>query len=243
MEGEIAHSWALEDADRVRHSLGRRERSCAGASTTEDNERYQGPGVGGGLVEEVDWEGNSLWRYVTQRTTTSSSITTSRSCRTGTCSTSPGSTAIARTRSSGAATPAQVGEDQGMWPDAVYEIRAHRRRRARRSSGSGTSWDHVIQDHDRVEARTTASWPATTRARSIINADHRDRPPMTPEQIAERKKELEQEMAELGLRRRGRRRTRRTSGAQTGTAPDWLHTNAIDYHPELRPDRPLDSPR
>ena len=29
-----------------------------------DHPRFQGPGVEGGLIQTLDWDGNELWRYV-----------------------------------------------------------------------------------------------------------------------------------------------------------------------------------
>jgi hypothetical protein len=113
-----------------------------------------------------------------------------------------------------------------MWPDAVVEIRP--------TPPEGGEivwewhvWDHIVQDHDptKINYGSVADEPGKVD----INADHRGRLPTTPEELEERRK-LEREMAALGYGgeadeedEKGERRT--------GTVPDWLHSNGIDYLP------------
>ena len=113
-----------------------------------------------------------------------------------------------------------------MWPDAVYEIQP--------TPPEGGeiiwewhAWDHIIQDFDRTKANY-GSVPDEP-GKIDINADHRGRPAMTPEELRELK-ELEREMAALGYG--GAASDDEDEEPRRGTAPDWLHTNGIDYHPE-----------
>ena len=67
-----------------------------------------------------------------------------------------------------------------------------------------------------------------------INADHRDQPPMSEAEL-ERLKAVEEEMKALGYMGgdEDEEDQEENSADDPGEhKPDWLHTNAIDYHPE-----------
>lgn len=120
--------------------------------------------------------------------------------------------------------PGVVGE-RGLWPDAVLEIEPTR------PTGGKVVWewrvrDHLIQDFDASKANH-GSVPEHPE-RVDINADHRELPPMTLEEL-KAQEELEAEMRRLGYM--GGDEDDAPQGGREG-GPDWLHTNGIDHHAE-----------
>ena len=236
MDGEVVHRWdlptmtesaiLLDSGILLRWGLSREDWSME--VDENSTQRFQGPGVAGGLIEEVDWEGNSLWRFVLdddyqllhhdiallpngnvlflawEHRYTEDSIEAGRD-------------------------PAQVNE-RGMWPDAVYEIKPTRPEGAE-IVWEWHVWDHLVQDFD--ETKQNFGTVAGNYGRIDINADHRGRPPLTPEEIEERE-ELARQMAALGYGGEDEEDEEDDSddAPRSGTVPDWLHTNAIDYLPE-----------
>jgi len=121
--------------------------------------------------------------------------------------------------------PRQVHRERGFWPDVVYEVEP--------LPGGGAAvvwewhaWDHLVQDMDSKlpDYGLIAEHPG----RIDINGEHRDQPPLSAAQIAERQA-VDAQLAALGY----------IGGADDGGPPtdqdrlpgDWLHTNAVDYHP------------
>ncbi len=118
----------------------------------------------------------------------------------------------------------------GFWPDWLLEIEPAR------PSGGRIVWewhakDHLVQDFD--PGKPGHGSVPENPGRIDMNADHRDRPPLTEE---ERRKqaELEAEMAALGYAG-GTDGDAGSAGDADPDGPpksgDWLHTNSVDYHP------------
>jgi hypothetical protein len=121
-------------------------------------------------------------------------------------------------------------DEEGLWPDAVYEIRPLRDGGGAEVVWEWHAWDHLVQDHDPV--RSGFGSVQGNPGRIDINADHRDRAPMTAEEIAALR-ELERQMAALGYVGGDEGDEGDDDEDPLGTAPDWLHMNAVTLHPEL----------
>ena len=123
--------------------------------------------------------------------------------------------------------PEQVGE-RGLWPDVIYEIRP--------TPPSGAeivwewhAWDHLIQDFD--AAKTGFGSVPEHPELLDVNADHRDDLPLTEAQRLEQE-EIERQMQALGYAGEDEEEDE-AQGSGSDTGGDWLHTNAVDYHPGL----------
>ncbi|HEX6885104.1 MAG TPA: aryl-sulfate sulfotransferase [Planctomycetota bacterium] len=131
----------------------------------------------------------------------------------------------------------KVTPDKGLWPDAVLEIQPV-------GADGGEIvwewhvWDHLVQDLD--PALDNHGAIAAHPGRIDINYDHRDAAPET-EEDRRRREELEAEMRALGYA--GGEEEDDAPSPVVGGVPalaqpgghgsDWLHTNALDYNPEL----------
>jgi hypothetical protein len=223
MQGQVVHSWKtstsptgavylLDSGNLLR--LGR----------VDEAPRFRGGGIGG-VIEELDWDGKVVWSY---------EQADDYQILHHDIEPLPNGNVLAiawehRYREDAVEwgrDPAHVGE-QGMWPDAVIEIQP-----TRPEGGEVVwewhSWDHLVQDFDRE--RTNFGQVSDRPERVDINADHRDKPPMTEAQRKELE-ELEREMAALGYTGGGAPAAP-DKPAQPELDPDWLHTNAVDYLPE-----------
>lgn len=224
LAGEVVHRWErpeqtesailLEDGNLLRWGM-----------IPDDERRFQGPGVGGGVVEEIDWEGNPVWRY---------ELANDRELLHHDIALLPDGNVLIlaweyRSREEAIAAgrdPEQVDE-RGLWPDVVHELRP--------TPPEGAAivwtwrvWDHLVQDLD-PERANHGSVPEHP-GRVDLNADHRDAPPPTREEILERER-IEAEMAALGYGGDGEDDDEERE-PMSGSAPDWLHTNGIDHLPE-----------
>jgi len=126
-----------------------------------------------------------------------------------------------------------VGDD-GFWPDVILEIEPTRPVGGK-IVWEWRAWDHLIQDRD-PNKPNYGSVPGAP-GRLDINADHRDRPPMTPEEQA-RQEKVEKEMEALGYtggakKKKKLTREERKAAAERKKKPDWMHTNSVDHHPGL----------
>jgi hypothetical protein len=120
--------------------------------------------------------------------------------------------------------------DKGLWPDALLEVQP-----TLPEGGEIVwewhAWDHLVQDLDPAADRhgVIADHPG----RLDINYDHRDAPAPSAEDAAE-EAELAEEMRALGYAGGEDEEDDATATAPTvGHAPDWMHTNAVSYHPGL----------
>ena len=223
MEGEVVHEWDTDLSSGALYLLD--SGNLLRCARRDDSPRFRGGGIGG-AIQELDWEGNVVWNYVhsddfqaqhhdVEPLPNGNVLLISWEHRFQ-------EDAVAWGRD-----PKQIGEE-GMWPDAVYEIRP-----TRPEGGEVVwewhVWDHLIQDFD-PDQENYGSIPDEP-GHVDINADHRDRPPMTPEQRREEEELLEQ-MRALGYVG-GDEGDAPAGGTGRGNSlPDWLHTNAVDYNAE-----------
>jgi Arylsulfotransferase (ASST) len=224
MQGQVVHTWptATSPTGAVYllpsgHLL--REGQVDGAP------RFHGGGIGG-VIEELDWDGKVVWTY---KQADDAQIVHHD------IEPLPNGNVLAvvwehRYREDAiewGRDPAHVGEE-GMWPDGVIEIKP-----TRPEGGEVVwewhSWDHLVQDFDRE--RTNYGQVSDHPERIDINADHRDKPPMTDAQRKEQE-ELERQMRALGYAGGDAPDAPPKAPGQPDLNPDWLHTNAVDYLPE-----------
>jgi len=226
MDGRVAKQWEPEHVLEAGRLLDDGNLLLWGVASLEPNPRFQGPGVEGGIVLEMDWDGNVLWKYVLDddyqllhhdvvRLPNGNLLVLAWEHRYR-------EDAIEWGRD-----PAQIGE-VGMWPDAVLELRP--------TPPEGAEivwewhvWDHLVQDFD--SEKTNFGSVQDEPGKFDINADHRDRPAMTPEKLA-KVEELERQMAALGYGGEDEEEEEEEPRTRTGTVPDWMHTNGLDYLPE-----------
>jgi hypothetical protein len=120
-------------------------------------------------------------------------------------------------------------EGEGLWPDAVLEVRP-----VPPDGGEVVwewhAWDHLVQDRD--PGRASHGRVAAHPERIDVNFDLRA--PARADELRELE-ELAAEMRSLGYAageaEDGAPAPPRAAGSRYGS--DWLHTNAIDYHPGL----------
>jgi hypothetical protein len=226
MDGRTVHTWEpetqtesgilLDDGDLLRW-----------AAKPDETLRFQGGGVMGGIIERIGWEGEVRWRHV---------VLNDKQLSHHDIALLPNGNVLYlaweyRSREDAIEAgrdPAQVDE-RGMWPDAVFEVKP-----TPPEGGEIVwewhAWDHLIQDHDPTKRNHGSA--ADEPGKIDINADHRAMPPLTVAEIAELKK-IEREMAALGYGGGDDDdEDEEPAKPRRGTAPDWLHTNAIDYLPE-----------
>lgn len=131
--------------------------------------------------------------------------------------------------------PAGVGQ-AGLWPDAIYEVRP-----TLPTGGeivwSWHVWDHLVQDRD--PEKPNYGDLAERAGRIDVNACYEA---VDEQSEAERLAavQLQQQMAAIGYAGGDEDEEEDADHAPQGPPPsdwdksgDWLHTNAVDYHPEL----------
>ena len=227
MKGETVHRWEtdyppgggiylLETGNLLR------------LARVEEGTRFNGGGIGG-RVQELDWDGNVVWDWLIadefQQSHHDLEPLPNGNVLVIVWEHRFQEDALAVGRDAGT-----VGE-AGLWPDAILEVRPVRPDDAE-IVWEWHAWDHVIQDRD-PDLDRYGSIPDEAH-RIDINADHRDEPPMTEEERA-RLEEMEEQMRALGYV--GDDSEDEADGAAagllSGESPDWMHTNAVAYHPGL----------
>ncbi|MCZ6597282.1 MAG: aryl-sulfate sulfotransferase [Planctomycetota bacterium] len=223
MDGEVVHEWKTDQAPGGGFYL-LESGNVLRCGRQDDNPRFHGGGIGG-RIREYDWEGNVVWDY---------ELANDRQTQHHDVEPLPNGNVLVicwefRTPEEVAAAgrdPAAIGDD-GLWSDAVLELRPTRPEGAE-VVWEWHGWDHLIQDFDQRKAGY-GSIPEHPE-RIDINADHRDKPPMTEAERREME-ELEREMRALGYVGGDEDEEEDDGPNERAKRPDWLHTNAIAYHP------------
>ena len=228
MDGNVVHEWNTTNAGYA--VLLENGNLLALGAPPEKNPRFHGPGVRGGLLQELDWDSNVIWSH---------RVSDEHMQMHHDVDVLPNGNLLYLVREyrsrpeaiENGRDPEKV-DDEGMWPDAVYEIRPPRNGGEAEVVWEWHVWDHMVQDHDETKANYGSIPEHFTRI--DINADHRERPPMTAKELEELR-ELEQQMAELGYGGTDEEQDEEDwfDKNPLGTAPDWLHVNAVTLHPEL----------
>ena len=192
------------------------------------NARFQGTGVDGGLLREIDWDGNVVWSLLVndehQQVHHDFDVLPSGNLMYLVREYRSREEAIESGRD-----PAAV-DGEGMWPDAIVEVRPPRNGAEAEVVWEWHAWDHLVQDHDETKSNHGSIQDHPDRI--DVNADRRRRPSMTEEELRELR-ELEEQMAALGYGGGEEDEDDWYDSYPLGTAPDWLHTNAVTLHPEL----------
>lgn len=224
MDGEIAHEWQTEYAPCSTYLL--ESGNLLRGARQDDNPRFHGGGIGGRILE-YDWDGAVVWEFELaneyQTYHHDFALLPNGNVLVIAWEYLPPEEALALGRD-----PAVVG-GEGLWTDAVLEIRP-----TRPIGGEVVwewhAWDHMIQDFD-PEGANHDSIPDHPELIDI-NADHRDQPPKTKEEL-ERIAEIERQMRATGYAGgEDNDDEDETADAQRGQGADWLHTNGIDYEPD-----------
>ena len=226
MQGEPVHTWStsmyapgggcyLEDNGHLLR-CGR----------VNENPRFHGGGIGG-VIEEFDWDGNLVWTYDLKDEYQTQHHDMERL---------PNGDLLvivwehlSKEEARGFGRDPEAIGGEGLWPDAVLEIRP-----TLPAGGEIVwewhAWDHLIQDFD--ESLPYFGSIPDQVGRLDINADHRERPALTPEQ-REAERKLHEEMRALGYIG-GEDEEEDDSGpppdANRSKRPDWMHTNGVAYH-------------
>lgn len=227
MEGRVVHRWPGTHPTGSVYLMD--DGSLLRCVRIEDNPVFEGGGIAGRL-ERVDWDGTIAWSY---------EIANEDQTQHHDLEPLPNGNVLVivwefRYREDVLAVgrAAEATPDKGFWPDAVLELRPIAPDGAE-VVWEWHAWDHLVQDHD-PEADRHGSVPDHP-GRLDVNVDHRDRPPLTPAEIAAQE-ELERQMAALGYTGGGDDEEDAAAaapapGAARGHGSDWLHTNAVDYDP------------
>lgn len=226
LDGQVVHAWKHGVPTLGNYLLDNGH--LVFLSRLDDNPVFFGGGIGG-CVRELDWDGKLVWEWV---------LSTETRITHHDLEPMPNGhflaiawehllpdEAIARGRD-----PAATSE-HGWWPDVIMEIEPTR------PSGAKIVWewrmrDHLIQDFDREKPNYGS--PADRPERFDVNFDHRDRAPMSPEELR-KQRELEKQMRELGYAG-GDDAAPESDGDPKADAKrdgDWAHTNSVDYNPAL----------
>lgn len=228
LAGEVVHTWEtdsapggwcylLEDGSLLR--LGREDREPS----------FRGGGIGG-RIQKLAPDGTVLWHY---------ELASPDAWQHHDAEPLPNGDVIviawerksAREAVARGRDPRQVGE-AGLWPDALFQIHP-----TPPEGGEIVwewhSWDHLVQDRDPKLPGYGAI--ADHPGRIDIDFDHRDEPPPTPAEL-ERQAQVEAQMAALGYASADEEEDEAAPDEEESKwdkSGDWLHTNAVDYHPGL----------
>ncbi len=222
MDGTVAHRWETDSSPGASVSL-LGDGSLLRCTRVWENPVFRGGGIGGRL-QLISWEGELLWDYPMA----SESITQHHDAE----ALPNGNMLVIVWERKPPGTAEQAGRDpqvlgpDGLWPDAVLEIKP-----LPPSGGEVVwewhAWDHLIQDQN--PRKDNFGVVANHPERIDINGDL-----LSPEQHAEERRraaDLARQMLELGYVAGGK------DGAGGGTearvSGDWLHTNSVSYHPEF----------
>jgi len=225
MGGAVVHEWKtpygpgasvylLEDGNLLR------------CTRVDDNPRFWGGGIGGRILE-IEPDGKVAWTFT---------FSDEEHCQHHDVKRLPNGNvlliaweylsieeALRRGRDADAVSP------EGFWPDALFEVEPIR------PAGGRIVWewhskDHLIQDRD-PEKPDYGAIPGHP-GRIDVNGDHRDTPALSEEELA-KAAEREAELRALGYVGGNAPEENDAARSKPERRGDWLHTNAVDYHPGL----------
>ena len=223
MDGEVVHTWetSMSPTGAVYLKDNGNLLTCG---RPDESPVFHGGGIGG-WIQEIAWDGTVVWDY---------RMADEFRMQHHDIEPMPNGNVLMiawehRYRDDAVAfgrDPETLSEE-GLWPDAVFEVKP-----VLPDGGEIVwewhAWDHLVQDFD--ESAQNYGSVAANPGLIDINGDHRDQPPMTEEEIRAME-ELEEQMRALGYVGGDDTGDDRPASAG-GAGPDWLHTNAVAYHPE-----------
>ena len=227
MDGQVVHTW--ETTHRPGGQLLMLDNAhLLRAAHKEGVPRFEGGGIGG-LIQELDWDGQVVWQYELSNDQRVLHHDFKRLPN--------GNLLVIAWEAHEPADAVASGRDAdtipatGLWPDALYEVRP-----MRPSGGeivwAWRVWDHLVQDRD--PAKPNFGAPREHPGRIDVNAGRRGEKPETEEE-QQRREALEEQMRQVGYIGGGEPDEPAGAaqpGAQGPRDGDWLHTNAVDYLPE-----------
>jgi len=220
MDGEIAHTWVTGTSPGSAYLLD--DGTLLRCGRIDDDPHFRGGGIGG-RIERLAPDGSALWSYDLK----SEDVTQHHDIE----PLPNGNVLAIHWERVSAEEAIQRGRDPrtvggpGLWPDAVVELRPIPPNDAE-VVWEWHSWDHLVQDFDLELPNFGAI--AAHPGRIDVNGDHRDTPPLTPEQLAQQE-ELEEAMEALGYLGGDDEDVDTEVDEDFQRDGDWLHTNAVDY--------------
>ncbi len=230
MSGNAVHQWDTAGRPGVGMYLTERG-TLLKCLRVPDHPVFQDAGGHGGWIQEIDWNGDVLWdfRWDSDRGLSHHDVELL-----------PNGNLLmiawdrmTRAEALAAGRDPELLSGEEWWGGAVYEIRPT----GKQGGEVVWSWhamDHLVQDRD--PKLPNFGRPSENPRRIDINGDRNPEPPDREEE-----EDLEDQMAALGYAGGGgvqedeeeeedpvdAARRARTKDA------DWMHTNAVDYNPEL----------
>ncbi|HEX9795082.1 MAG TPA: aryl-sulfate sulfotransferase [Planctomycetota bacterium] len=228
MDGQVVHSWPSEHIDVSQYLMD--DGSILRCSAVKDPPVFKSGGQAG-RIERITWDGETVWQYL---------YATEDHLQHHDIEPLPNGNVLfvaweRKTREQALA----AGRDPELltwdtfWPDTVIEIKPVLPDGAE-IVWEWHAWDHLIQDFD--PAAPQFGDPAAHPGRIDVNGDRvPEASQLTPDEEAEEIAMLE----ELGYAGDGDPKAAPETKdeapppdeASRRRTADWLHTNAIDYHP------------
>ncbi len=225
MDGEVVHTWETAYAPGAWLYLLDNGNLLRCARVEEDT-RFHGGGIGG-LLQELDWDGNVEWEY---------KLATNELMLHHEIDPLPNGNILLIAWEYHSREEAILhGRDEafavaeGLWTDVVLELKP--------LLGGGEivwtwrAWDHLVQDRDPAKRGYGAL--RDHPGRIDVNADHRYEDEEESDEERRKREELEEEMRALGYTGGDDPDEASAPGQPAPRQPsgDFLHTNAVDYLP------------
>ncbi|MEM7307551.1 MAG: aryl-sulfate sulfotransferase [Planctomycetota bacterium] len=225
MDGEPVHTWRSELPPGSAIYL-QDDGSILRGFRVNENPVFHGGGLGGG-IQRITWDGEVTWEY---------QVSSKDFSQHHDIEPLPNGNVlliawehVAPDMALRLGRDPEVVDDEGWWPDAVYEVKPVL------PDGAEVVWEWHAKDHliqDREPSKPSYGSIPDRPGRIDVNGDHRDLPPETEEE-RERREKLEEEMAALGYTGGSAGNGRDDKPRESEGRPDWLHTNAVEYNAEL----------
>lgn len=225
LDGQVVHQWDHDGLNPGNTCYLMEDGTLMRAAKIQEGSPFRGGGQGG-MIQRVSWDGEVLWSYTLADESGhihhDFEVMPNGNILVIVWENRSPEEAVANGRM-----PEAVGD--GIWPDAVYELKPH--------EGEGAevvwqwnSWDHLVQDYD----KTKKNYGDVTAhpGRIDLNFDCRTERPVS-EAERKRQEEVEARMRALGYIGDDEEEDEEDDGrGGRGRGGDWLHTNGIDYDPE-----------
>jgi len=231
-EGRVVHTWTSAYGPSSAYLLD--DGSILRTARLEKNPVFAGGGICG-RIERIAWDGTLLWSY---------ELADEYQTQHHDARPMPNGNVLLitwefryREDCIAAGRDPDHASDKGLWPDAILEVRP-----TLPEGGEVVwewhAWDHLVQDFDPQADHhgSVAEHPELLD----VNWDARPAPAMSEEERRQQE-ELEAQMRALGYSGGDEDEEEPAPAPAVGLAlpqgngpgSDWLHTNAVDYSPEL----------
>jgi hypothetical protein len=248
LDGAVVHTWKTQQVPGAATYL-LESGHLLRCGQEEKNPRFHGGGLGG-RIQELDWDGNVVWEYELAGADLTQHHDVKRLPNGNLLLIAWEFHSADEARAHGR--DADQVTDEGLWSDVVIEIHP-----TLPKGGDVVwkwrAWDHLAQDRDPKKPDFSA--PRDQPGRIDINADHRYEPKEETAEARKKREDRERQMKSVGYAGGNDPQDDPpapaaapapasapavASGGAKPDAPkapkiesDWMHTNAIDWHPEL----------